>query len=59
MKEGKYDTNYTLVRTAAGAIHVETYESPNKPFQTGMRGSDILPEQFDVHNRRPITSRDR
>jgi hypothetical protein len=49
IKEGRYDTHYTLVRTSDGAIHVETFESPNKPFQKGSRGLDILPADFDQH----------
>jgi hypothetical protein len=49
IKEGRYDTNYTLVRGADGAIHVETFESPNKPFQTGLQGPNIVPEDFDKH----------
>ena len=35
IKEGKFDVNYTLVRTATGAIYLETFESPNKPFEKG------------------------
>ena len=48
-KTGRYDTFYTLIRSADGTIHVETFESPNKPFQKGLHGSNILPEEFDLH----------
>lgn len=49
IKTGSYDTNYTLVRTASGEIYVETFESPNKPFQKGCAGPTIRPDAFDAH----------
>jgi hypothetical protein len=49
IQEGKEDTNYTLVRNAAGEISVEIYYSPNKPFVCGRPGPTILPGDFDKH----------
>ena len=49
IKEGKFDVNYTLVRTATGAIYLETFESPNKPLPKGGGGPTIHPDEFDAH----------
>jgi hypothetical protein len=49
IETGSYDTHYTLIRTARGTIHVETFESPNKPFQKGSAGPIIRPDAFDAH----------
>jgi hypothetical protein len=46
IKEGKEDTNFTLVRNAQGEIYVEIFYSPNKPFAKGMKGPKIFPKEF-------------
>ena len=49
IKDGKEDTNYTLVRNAKGEVFVETFYSPNKSFVKGRPGGTILPDEFDSH----------
>ena len=49
VKEGRFDINYTLVRTPTGKVYVETFESPNKPFQKGCLGPTIQQDEFDAH----------
>jgi hypothetical protein len=49
IKDGRFDINYTLVRDTAGKVYVETFESPNKPFQKGGSGPTIRPDEFDAH----------
>ena len=46
IKEGRDDTNCTLVRNAKGHVCVKTFSFLNKPFVRGRPGPTILPNDF-------------